>query len=157
MNSTKPIVLVFGNLCSGKGHYCQTQYANRYHIATSDVVRVVSGATTRSELHKTADLDQEIAKGIITRIEQHGGNAIVDGIRQLSIIKAIIDYYGSGSVELIWLEVPAHVRKQRYTARGDSKDNQEFEVASDKDNVLGLGDVEQWVKKDPETRIVHYN
>ena len=63
---SKPIILVFGRLCSGKGTFCEPYMKQGYnHITTSDVVRKVSGKSARSELAKTGDMDQMIADEMI--------------------------------------------------------------------------------------------
>ena len=150
----KPIILVSGKLCSGKGTYCK-QFPDYYHIATSDVVKQISGLTKRSELHGTKSLDVQIASHLISLIEQHKP-VIVDGIRQQSIIDAIIQHFGLEQIELQWLEVPDQELQRRYYQRSDNKDDQSFEIAMKRDYDLGLGDVESFIKSHPHSKIINY-
>jgi hypothetical protein len=54
----------------------------------------------------------------------------VDGIRQVSIVNKVLEYYPAA--ELIWLEVPVEERKRRYENRKDVKDVELFEIADNK-------------------------
>ena len=153
----KPIMLVYGKLCSGKGTVCGN-YPDHVKIVTSDVVRKISGETKRSGLASTGHLDQEIAKELIKQIEElrdQGKKVIVDGIRQKSISKEILNRFG-GNVDQVWLEVPKSELKRRYHDRGADKDNQDFETSYDKDERLGVADLEQWLKKSPNVKMVDH-
>lgn len=138
MNQT--LIIVLGRLCSGKGTFCEPYINEGYHhITTSDVVKHISGKTTRSGLGTTKDLDQEIAQELISRINKQS-QAIVDGIRQVSILKAVET--ALPHVQLIWLEADAPTRKQRFEGRKDRKDDITFELAEQGDDKLGLAEVE---------------
>jgi len=149
------IVLVMGKLCSGKDYYCQS-YINKgyFHITTSDVVKRVSGKTSRSELQKTQDFDTQIVEELISIIEENP-KIIIDGIRQLTILNAIESKYPTSSIKKVWLEVPDDIRQTRFNSRNASKDDRSFEDSEVGDQKLGLGDVENYVKGDGSTDIHH--
>jgi len=141
-NSPKPIVLVFGRLCSGKGTFCSNeQYQNYTHATTSDFVKKLSGKNTRGQLQHTGDLDTQIADEMVAFIKQNKAT-IIDGIRQKSIVARILEVFGEKQVEMIWLEVPSDIRRDRFKNRADAKDDQNFDDAEAGDSKLGLDDVE---------------
>lgn len=156
MKHTTNLVLVFGKLCSGKGTYCG--YFPEYtKIVTSDVVKHITGKNTRSELHKTAHLDQEIATELVARIKtllDKNCKVIVDGIRQRTIVEYVLNNFSD--VKMVWLEVPNDVLKQRFLSRNDNKDDQTFEEAYQKDSILGLRDLEGWLKQDNKVEIINH-
>lgn len=135
------IVLLSGKLCSGKGTYCSNVLPGYTHVSVSDIVKSISGFNKRSELHTTKDLDTQIADELISIISHHNP-IVIDGIRQLSIVKRIQDAFGDG-VDLQWLDVPQHELERRYNSRQDKKDDQDFNTALQRDRDLGLDDVEQ--------------
>ena len=145
------LVLVLGRLCSGKGTYCAS-YVERdfHHIATSDVVKSVSGAFTRSDLQNTKSLDVKIADALIALANQYE-RVVIDGIRQSSIIRAIEKEIPH--VQLVWLEADTTIRKQRFEQRKDRKDNITFEQAEQGDDNLGLSQVESDYKS--KCKIIH--
>lgn len=148
------ITLVFGRLCSGKGTFCQQYTKNGYaHFTTSDFVKKVSGKQTRSGLSTTADLDQRIADEMIDTIDGLD-LVIIDGIRQVSIVQRILNHFGEDEVDLVWLEVPADIRRERFDKRAATKDDISFEDAEAGDSKLGLDDVEATFK--PKSRVVNY-
>lgn len=154
---TKPILLVYGKLCSGKGTYC-ANYPDHVKIVTSDIVRQISGETKRSGLASTGHMDQAIAKELIKQIEElrdQGEKVIVDGIRQKSIAKEVLNRFGE-NVDQIWLDVPKSELKRRYHDRGADKDNQDFETSYDKDEKLGVTELEHWLKKSPNVKVVDH-
>ncbi len=150
--SNKPIILVFGRICSGKGTYC-APFVKRgfHHIATSAIVSELSGAATRDELQQTDAFDDAIARELINQIEQHG-KVIIDGIRQPQIVDAIVDKFGDKNIEMVWLEVPEATREERFLKRGARKDNQSFADANQGDSKLGVDDIEKKFK--PQSTIV---
>lgn len=140
----RPIILVLGRLCSGKGTFCSTFINpphNYFHVTTSDVVKQITGLQTRSKLQETKLLDFEIAEQLIAIISQHP-KIIIDGIRQEYIINELIVKFGLDNIELVWLEVPEEIRKRRFYTRQDSKDDRSFEQAEQGDFNLGLLQVE---------------
>jgi predicted kinase len=155
----KPIILVYGKLCSGKGTFCGN-YTDYVKIVTSDVVRQVSGETKRSGLGKTAHLDTAIAAELKKQISHqinNGNKVIVDGIRQKSIVSHILQQFGEDNVEQIWLEVPNDELKRRFNSRGADKDDQEFEKSYKQDEELGLGELEPWLKSNPKVKQVNHS
>ncbi|MFY0656155.1 MAG: AAA family ATPase [Neptunomonas phycophila] len=146
---------MFGRLCSGKGTFCQKYIKQGYtHITTSDIVRAVSGKSTRSELTKTGDLDTKIAEEMIGVIESQKP-IVIDGIRQTSIVESVLQHFGEENVEMIWLEVPANVRRERFTNRAAAKDDQSFDDAEQSDSKLGIDDLETSIKS--RTKIVDFH
>lgn len=143
MLETKKIVLLFGRICSGKSTYadalCYITKAKR--ITVSDIVKKVSGAATRSNLQETSHLDGEIAKELINNINNYE-KVVIDGIRQSAIVNRIVHEYGISNIDMIWLDVPEEVRRQRFYARSVSKDDISFEEAQKRDNMLGLEELE---------------
>lgn len=149
----KPIVLVFGRLCSGKGTYCQAYTDQGYHhITTSHVVKRLSGLKTRGQLQHTKDLDAAIGEEMVKEIAKHD-KVVIDGIRQTKIVEAIVDAYGD-KVDMIWLDVPERIRRDRFVMRGAAKDDQTFDDAEAGDTNLGLDDVEKEYK--PKSRVVDF-
>ena len=89
----KEIVLVFGRLCSGKGTFCKPYIDDGYHhITTSDIVRRLSGESTRDKLQGTHDLDLAIGDEMVEVISDYD-RIIIDGIRQVRIVEKILRAY----------------------------------------------------------------
>lgn len=145
LHPERDIILVSGRLCSGKGHYCTTNYPDHFHLPVSSVVKQLANTQVRSELAKTADMDQLIIQELMHQIKAHP-KIVIDGIRQPSIIRAIQDRFGDRVRDVIWLDVPENVRKQRFAARADQKDDASFDIASQGDENLGISDVEQHIR-----------
>jgi dephospho-CoA kinase len=134
------VVLLFGRICSGKSSY----NPDSFRVVVSDLVRKIVGSADRSVLQDTMSLDQQIAAAIVKSVERlerykrsHRATddyipseIIVDGIRQPTIVSAILEAYPKA--ELVWLEVPVEERKRRYEARQAEKDTEPFEVADNK-------------------------
>ena len=139
------IILLSGKLCSGKGYCSANLYSDFKHIVVSGIVKRLSKATSRSELTKTQHLDDQIASALISEIQKYD-EVVVDGIRQLSIVKQLIERFGD-IVELVWVEVPKAELKQRFEQRKDKKDDTSFEQALEFDSKLGLDEVERFMKK----------
>lgn len=141
----KQIILVCGKICSGKGYYCKNTYPDYRQITVSDVVRSIAKTNIRSELGQTKNLDQLIADAIIEEINKHD-KVIVDGIRQISIMKRLQQEFGNQIVDIIWLDVPEETLRTRFNTRNAAKDDMDFDKAIASDNELGLSDVEQYVR-----------
>lgn len=129
--SLKPkLKLVFGRICSGKGFYAKNA---DYTIVVSNLVRAIVNSTSRDALQNSMHLDEQIAESILYTIggvyEQYD-TIVVDGIRQISIVNKVLEYYPNA--ELVWLEVPTEERKRRYESRKDAKDVEPFEIADNK-------------------------
>lgn len=140
------IILLCGNLSSGKGHYIRQNYPDYKQISVSSVVKTLTNMKTRSELSTTAHLDMGILKVLIEQIKHHP-KVVVDGIRQLSILNGLQKEFGDQIKEVIWLEVPMHELKRRFEARQARKDDLPFEQAIKSDQDLGISDVERYIKK----------
>jgi predicted kinase len=144
----KQIILVCGNLASGKGHYIQNKFPDAEVIGVSSVVRELSKFATRSQLMTTKDLDKQIAQTLINRIEKSSNTKIViDGIRQMTIMQTLEQHFKNQIKDVIWLDVPEDVRRQRFDSRKSSKDDQTFDQAIAGDTALGIGDVEQYIRQ----------
>lgn len=153
--SERPIVLVFGKLCSGKGTYCAPFTKKGFkHISTSDIAKRVSGAKTRGALQHTADAGPAIAQELVDIIGRHD-KVIVDGIRQPQIVDAIVARFGRNNIDMVWLDVPDDVRKARFEKRGAAKDDQSFEDADAGDAKLGLTKIEQKYK--PQSTVIDHS
>lgn len=130
------IILVFGRICSGKS----TFQSQAYRVVVSNIVRKLINSNDRSQLQNTQHLDEQIAQRILGRIETYQmlmandviktHNIIIDGIRQPSIVDRVLQQYPQAT--LVWLDVPADIRKKRYELRADIKDVEPFEVADNK-------------------------
>lgn len=141
----REIVLVSGNLCSGKGTYCKTHYPNFYHITISDIVRSLISGTTRSAFATTKHLDKNIIELLIREIYQHN-KVVVDGIRQISIIKALQQTFGDQIKDIIWLDVPDDIARDRFMKRASTKDDQTYDESRAGDKNLGIEDVENYIR-----------
>lgn len=139
------IVLVSGKLCSGKGHYCSTHYPDFKHIAVSDIVKSLTHSNKRSELTKTKSLDSVIVNQLIEEIDKYP-KVVVDGVRQMSIIRYLQQYYGENNIQMVWLDIPEDVRKSRFDQRSREEDDLPFDDASAADDKLGVADVERYMR-----------
>ena len=147
MLQTKKIVLLFGKICSGKSTYadalCYVTKAKR--ITVSDIVKRVSGKVSRSELQNTAHMDQDICHELCQEINKYD-KVVIDGIRQYTIVTGLVSEYGLENLDLIWLEVPDATRRYRFYDRAISKDDIRFEAADERDEKLGLKELQDKLK-----------
>ena len=111
----------------------------------SDIVKSLINSEKRSDAVNTVHYDQQIITRLIDEINKHD-KVVVEGIRQPSIIQALQSYYGSQIVDMIWLDVPTDVRKERFNKRSRPGDDQPFDQAGHGDEGLGIGDVERIMK-----------
>jgi predicted kinase len=151
--SEKQIVLVCGNIASGKGHYARQYFPGYKVISVSDVVKSITKFKTRSALGTTKDLDQLIADRLIEEIEPYE-KVVVDGIRQISIMKRLQAHFLSAIKDIIWLDTPTETSKSRFETRQAGKDDMSFEQALQSDKELGIGDVEDYIRKNH--RVIPY-
>lgn len=131
------IILLFGRICSGKTSFKAT---SSYRIVVSNIVRDLIQSQDRNELQQTMHLDERIAEEIVSCLDAlttaisknliEEKVIIVDGIRQASIVKYILDWYPKS--ELIWIDAPTATRKRRYEARNAEKDVELFDIADNK-------------------------
>lgn len=141
------IVLVCGNIACGKGTYCKQMFPGFVQLTVSDIVKQLSRQTERSELGKTAHLDEKISQALIQRIEElNPADVIVDGIRQVSILLALEHHFGTAIMKIVWLDVPEDVRRQRFAGRKDAKDNMDYDTSMASDRGLGIDDVEHYIR-----------
>jgi predicted kinase len=145
------ICFILGKLCSGKSSYCKQYMQDFYHISVSNIVKKITALENRSDLQQTSYLDSIISNSIINDIEialQTNKQVVIDGCRQLSIIKKIIDFFGSENVYYIWLDVDDNILKMRYDnlrKTNIKKYNISFENAIINDSTLGLDDVYNFI------------
>lgn len=151
------VIFVCGKICSGKNTFCQKLVEEGYvHVVVSDIVKKITQSTDREQLADTKHLDQVIARELLVQIRENN-RVVIDGIRQHSILVAlVIGMPINLSCEFVWLEVPEEELKRRFLTRSAEKDkNIEFEQALQKDDVLGLGELERWFKKSLRTQIIN--
>ena len=130
------VILVFGRICSGKSSF----QAGANRLVVSDIVRELINSNDRAQLQNTQHLDQDIAKEIVHWVENHQylmshdllpiRNLVVDGIRQSSIVKYVLERLPNAS--MVWLDVPEEVRRRRYETRNAEKDTESFDVADNR-------------------------
>lgn len=144
----EPIVLIFGKICSGKSTYANAlSYVTKAkHITVSDIVKRVSGATTRSTLQMTHNLDEAIAVELVKEIEKYG-KVVVDGIRQKSIVDWLLKHFHRDDILMLWLDTPDEIREYRFRDRIMTKDDISFEQADQRDAELGLLELQEALKK----------
>lgn len=141
------IVLLFGEICSGKSTYDFGEQSMR--ITVSNIVKRLMQSEDREVLQKTKHLDSIIADEIIEEIGNIFGyvdplphTIIIDGIRQYSIVEQVQQHLpDNAQVEYKWLQVDREERKRRFEARKDPKDTLTFEEAEKRDNELGLSEL----------------
>lgn len=141
----REIILVCGNLCSGKGHYCQAYFPNFHKIEVSKIVKSLISSEKRSDLAQTKHLDIPIIN-IINRQITYYEKVVVDGIRQKSIIDGIKHEWGSFIKDIIWLDVPQDTLKSRFDKRNAGKDDMSFDKALQSDKALGVDEVEDYIR-----------
>ena len=143
----EPIVLIFGKICSGKSTYATalSYLTKAKRITVSDVVKTLSGLSTRSGLQTTQHLDEAIAAELVRKIKSHD-RVVIDGIRQVSIVEWILKEVNPKDVLMLWLEVPDEVRKSRFYDRVVSKDDLTLEEADQRDEKLGLLELQDTLK-----------
>ncbi len=145
----KTIVLVCGNIACGKGTYCKTMLPNSVQLTVSTIVKQLSQQTERSELGKTAHLDEKISQVLIEKIDEvlKTSDVVIDGIRQVSILLALEHHFGTAIKKIVWLDVPESVRRQRFAGRNDAKDNMDYDTSMASDRGLGIDHVEHYIRE----------
>lgn len=141
----REIILVSGNIASGKGYYARAKFPGYAHIEVSSIVKSLINSSERSELGKTGGLDQRILHILIEQINTYD-KVVVDGIRQISILKGLQDHFGNEIKKIIWLDVPEQVRRERFGQRKSTKDNMDFDTSMQSDRGLGIDDVENYIR-----------
>ena len=125
------LTLIFGRICAGKA-YC---IGDRHKITVSNIVKQVVNGSDRGALQNSMQFDTQIADILIDTILIDFGvkkhtEVFVDGIRQVSILERVLDVFPEA--ELVWIEAPTEVRKERYESRKDARDSVPFEEADNK-------------------------
>lgn len=148
------VTIVIGEICSGK-----TTFSSSFSEADRiDVGSIVRELTATEERTFDKDLDVQIAERLIQDIAQHGGDQLVIvGLRQISILVKVEDYCEQKGIDLdiVYLEVPRHIRERRYEERGDVKDvRMAFDLADKKDSELGLFSLIHYIKHRTVTKII---
>lgn len=141
----RSIILICGNLSSGKGLYVQRNYPDYEHIVVSDIVKKLTGMKKRSELATTKNLDVQIVHELISEISKHD-KVVVDGIRQPSILHKLELHFGDQIKGVYWLDVPEEKRREYFKNRKDPKDNLDFDTAEQTDRNLGIEDLERYIR-----------
>lgn len=135
------VVLVFGEICSGKGYICAQMYRDHKILSCSSFVKSLSKFTDRKDLGTTGDLSKHICYSIadtLSELHEAGINKVVlEGIRQWSIAEFILSMPITST--LVWVEASTDIRKRRYELRKAAKDGTlSFEEATESDNLLGM-------------------
>lgn len=146
------MIFVCGKLGSGKSTYAnQVAKTLGYKmVEVSDIVKSILKQTERSKLQNHPELDSIIVR----ELYEAGHDTVVSGVRQVSILKAF------PSVEqLIWIEVSEEERFRRLSNRLDDKDpvktKEAFLIAQERDNMLGVPEVEQYIKTHPKGKVIN--
>lgn len=141
------MIFVCSKICGGKSVFSKKLAEDlRFDfLEVSDLVKKFLNTQNREKLQGHPELD----KRIISHIGNLSDNTVVCGVRQTSILKAFPDS------DLIWLEVSKSIRKDRFKQRRDFKDkNVSFEDAEEKDVLLGIEDVKNYIIKNKGRTIV---
>lgn len=142
----RSIIIVCGNIASGKGYFIQNKYPDYQHISVSGIVKSLINSSERNELSKTSYLDKRIIEILIEQISCYD-KVIVDGIRQPQIIHALEAHFKNQIKDVIWLDVSEETLRKRYESRGHDKDKGlSFDQAIEGDRKLGIGDVEKYIR-----------
>lgn len=144
------VIFLSGYLCSGKTTYYRNNYKGYTRLGVSDIVREITGKSTRKELQDTAELDVAIAKKIVDILAEFPNtNFVIDGIRQLTIFTYIaisLASLGTHVFENVWLDVSLEECERRFLAKNDGKENISFKEAFENDKKLGLLELERYWK-----------
>lgn len=152
---SKQIIILCGNIASGKGHYALTYFPDAEIISVSSVVKELTNFRKRSDLSTTANLDNAIANLLIERIlNSSKEQVVVDGIRQITIMEKLERYFKEQVKDIIWLDVPEQTLRSRFEKRNAGKDDMSFKKALQSDKELGIGDVESYIRKNH--RVIPY-
>lgn len=143
------IIVVCGKVCSGKDTFAQN-LAFHTHIDIGSIVRDLVKKEERV-------FDQSLDKQIIVELEkciESNKQCVITGIRQKSILDNLLNNHKS--IEIIWLEVAEEELKRRFLQRDNDKDkNLSFEEVLERDNQLGLRELELYIKSLPQINIIN--
>lgn len=151
------VKIIIGEICSGKTTF-SSSFSEDCRI---DVGSIVRSLTAIEERTFDESLDKDIIEALLQEIDLNhvtGESEIaIVGMRQISILEAVIIHCQETGVDyqIIYLEVPTEVRRQRYEARQAAKDvSIEFDFADQKDKELGLYALIQYIKHRQDTTII---
>lgn len=156
---------VIGEICSGKTTYSlffEEQYKEEgKSLKTIDIGSVVRELTSTHERVFDESLDVAITNRLFQVITKalHDGydEVMIVGIRQVSILNEVEKICEKRDIEvnIVFLDVPTHIREERYEARTAKKDTAlVFDFADKKDKELGLFSLIQYIKHKKNTLIV---
>jgi len=146
------MIFVCGKLGCGKSTYAKqiAQVKSYKMIEVSDIVKGILKQTERSKLQGHPELDSIIIREILS----YGPDTVVSGVRQVSILKAF-----DLAEQFIWIEVSEEERYRRLANRLDDKDpiktKEAFLIAQERDNTLGVPEVESFIKSNPKGKVVN--
>jgi predicted kinase len=145
------VVLVVGEICSGKSTYAQ-RFASYAKVDVGDIVRALTFINERTH-------NPELSSGICQVLYNRAYEAryitdkngiLITGIRQIEIVKYIEQLASSEDWNLnkVLLDVPLELLKARYEQHPRTKDSKlTFEQSLQRDNHLGLGEVIKYFKE----------
>lgn len=146
------MIFVCGKLGCGKSTYAKqiAQVKGYKMIEVSDIVKDILKHTERSKLQGHPELDSIIIREILAE----GHDTVVSGVRQVSILKAF-----DLAEQYVWIEVDEEERYRRLVNRLDDKDpvktKEAFLIAQERDNALGVPEVEAFIKSHPKGKVIH--
>lgn len=161
-NEQSYLIAVFGKVCSGKNQYVlENCPPNCLHIDIGEVVRELT--KTKSRTHDKS-LDTQIIDYLQNEIfysKADTNTMVITGIRQLSILNAlenIVNEIRTINYERVLLNVPESILKARYEKRAATKDHSiSFEETIKRDDLLGYGELEQYLRTVNTTIIENYS
>ncbi|MFW6002185.1 MAG: hypothetical protein ACOCQD_02500 [archaeon] len=143
----KLVKIYCGKLCSGKGWVIEDElkYDCDSVVRVSSIIKKFTKYQNRSDLQKTAYLDDYVYNQLIKNINNHC-KLMIDGIRQPSILYKIIEYCNKHNIQyqLIWVYASEDIRRKRFSLRNEE---QSFEQANQGDYNLGINEIEQFINK----------
>ena len=149
-------MFVCGEIGCGKDYYIRHNLSDYLQISTHDAVTSIIHSNKRSTMQDTIYLDDEITKYIIKKIyETNKINIVVSGIRQKSIMMAIISAFPL--FKLTWVYCPVRLRKQRFLDRnnkGKRTEDISFEQAELNEKKLGILDLYKFMKSNGFVNII---
>ncbi len=150
------IVCVSGEIGSGKSTFIEKVFPDRSVISVSNIVRKFTNSESRRQLSSTGHLHLKIAFELCLEIARKidcDEKVVIDGIRQIEILKAIENSFCS--ISTIWLEVPSSIRKERIQKRSAIKDNSlSFETLERLDRRLKLHLLKEYIYNNKKSLII---
>ena len=144
------LVVVCGKCCSGKTTFAKEQFPGERVIDIGDIVRGLIKQEVRA--HNSRLMNNIINELRFKVVSSQESTLIVTGIRQKEIYEELLDI--TDDIHTYWLEVSERTLKRRFLARNAVKDSMlTFESVIKKDDELGLGELERYLKDLKTTRI----